>query len=449
VDETVEGYSQQLGLQARGEPGRFATFALSIPEGANPAYLEAILREVTHTSTPNPEATNWVPATDQQLTAVIECVGYRVDSYIGNSLCSLMRVRPQAVSTPLCLETLRRYATDHPNPTPGWSVTTDKVDHEATAINCTRGMAMCAVAQVLFARPDLVGEFVSTLRRAAADEHPAVRVAAVEACIAALNTDRNLAVELFLSACQGPDEMLVTHRVGEFIRCSLWTHHRQLEPLLRRMSGSPLPEVATSGAAWLTFLSLRGRVPPESVAGYGCGTDAQRKGVAMAAAQNCDDADACVRCGELLEPLVDDPDEGVREKAAEFLRESKVLRSPTGRRLAVLYAAGRQFLRHPSWLLDALRQHPDSLVPLRPVFDAICSRLADDLADATRRGEYRGWLDLQRFAPLLLRLYEEAEQGRDVQFRTSCLDMWDRLLESRLGGAVQVLSELDAGAGST
>jgi len=33
LDETAEGYSQQLGLRARWEPGRFATLVLSIPEG--------------------------------------------------------------------------------------------------------------------------------------------------------------------------------------------------------------------------------------------------------------------------------------------------------------------------------------------------------------------------------------------------------------------------------
>jgi hypothetical protein len=447
--ETAEACSRQLGLRARWEPGRFAKLALSIPEGANPAYLEAILGEVSHASPPSPEATGWIPATDQQITAVIEHVGYRADTRIGYTLCWLMRQRPQALSTPPCLETLRRYTTDHPDPTPGWSITADEVpDHETTAINCTRGVALGAVAQLLFARPDLLGEFVPALRRAAADDHPAVRVATVEACLAALNTDRDLAVELFLSACEGPDEQLGTRRVGEFLRHSLRSHHRHLEPLLRRMAESLAPDVATFGAAWLTFLSLGGRVTPESVAGYACGTAAQRKGVAMAAAQNCDDAALVVRCGELLEALIDDPDEAVREQAAQFLSEPSVLRSATGRRLAERFAAGLEFPRQPHSLVEALRRHPDSLVPLAPVFEAACGRVAADLTDAVRRGEHqRNQFELDRFAPLILRLYEQAEQARDAALRNRCLDWWDRLLQARMNGTIQLLGDLETGPG--
>ena len=339
-----------------------------------------------------------------------------------------MRQRPQAISTPLCLEILRRYATDHPDPTPGWSVTDAEVpDHEATAINCTRGAALGAVAHLLFASPNRLGEFVPALRRAIADDHPAVRVAAVEACVAALNIDRDLAVELCLSACEGPDEMLGSRLAWEFVRHSLWSHHGRLEPLLRRMAGSAIPAVATSGVVWLTIASLEGWVTLESVAGYVRGSAAQRKGVATAAADNCDDAALGVRCVELLEPLIDDSDEEVREKAGEFLRERGVLRSPAGRGLAVRFAAGQEFARHPYWLVEALRRHQDSLVPLATFIAAVCGRLAADLADASRRGEHWDRFELDRFAPLILRLYEQAEQARDVRLRNSCLDWWDRL----------------------
>ncbi|MFO0879800.1 MAG: hypothetical protein U0840_20830 [Gemmataceae bacterium] len=159
LDDTAEGYSQQLGLRTRWEPGRFSALALSIPEGVNLAYLEAILRDVGHTSPPNPEAADWAPASDQQITALIEHVGYRADGRVGYNLCWLMRQRPQALSTPPCREILRRYAIDHPEPTPGWSITADEVpDHEATAINCTRGSALGGIAQLLFASPELLGE---------------------------------------------------------------------------------------------------------------------------------------------------------------------------------------------------------------------------------------------------------------------------------------------------
>src|SRR5262249_35381361 len=153
------------------------------------------------------------------------------------------------------------------------------------------------------------------------------------------------------------------------------------------------------------------------------------------------------RCVEMLDRLIDDPDDAVRKQAAEFLLRTDVLRSPEGRRLAERFAGSREFGRHPSWLVDALRRHPDSPIPLAAVIEGICARVAGDLPDPTRREQLQGVFALDRFVPLILRLYEQAEQVGDTRLRASCLDWWDRLLEARLGGAARVLGEMDAGAG--
>lgn len=75
-------------------------------------------------------------------------------------------------------------------------------------------------------------------------------------------------------------------------------------------------------------------------------------------------------------------------------------------------------------------------------------RVAGDLADPARRDQLQGGYALNRFVPLILRLYEQAEQVGDTRLCTACLDWWDRLLEARMGGAAQVLGELEAAADS-
>jgi len=52
-----------------------------------------------------------------------------------------------------------------------------------------------------------------------------------------------------------------------------------------------------------------------------------------------------------------------------------------------------------------------------PVFDAACGRLAAAFADAGRRGEQRDGFGLDRFVPLILRLYEQFEQACFPQLR--------------------------------
>ena len=447
ADTSAEGFARSLGDRARFEPGRFAHLALSIPAGSYPAYLSGILHAAAGTSPPNTDCPDWHPATDEEVRLVIEHAGYQENDRIATGVCWLMRQRHTSLTTPRCLELLCRYATEHPHPAPGWKVSSNDPHHEHAAISCVRGAAVGAIGQLLFAEPCLLSFFEPTIRRATTDPHPAVRVAVADACLPILNVNRDLAVELFLAACTGPDEMLATRRVSEFVRYSLWSHHGQLGPLLRRMAQSSILEVATAGAAWLTVVSLDDRIPRSEADALARGTPEQRKGVARAAAYNCGDSADVSRCVELLGGLIDDPDEKVREQAGEFLRQTGVLRSPDGRRLAGQFVGSREFGRHPSWLVDALRRHPDSLIPLAPVIESVCVRVAGDLTDPTRREQLQGGYALDRFVPLILRLYEQAEQVGDTRLRTACLDWWDRLLEARMGGAAQVLGELDAGSG--
>jgi hypothetical protein len=270
-------------------------------------------------------------------------------------------------------------------------------------------------------------------------------VAATRACLPVLNIDREAAVELFLSAVGDPEQILATRPVNQFIRYALWSHFRRLEPLLTRMAGSSLPAVAAPGAGWVTVGWLGDQAPRSAVDRYLLGSKAQRLGVARAATHNCDDGRVADRCGALLVELIDDPDEDVQAAVAEFLREEAVLRAPVLRDVAIRFVARPGFAAHPSWLVEALRRHADSLLPLAPVISAVCGQLATHPSVASQdRGGLKS-VDLDRFVPLLLRLYEQAEQARDLRLRGECLDWWDRLLEARIGGAVESLTRLDHG----
>jgi len=445
ADTTADAYAQLLGQQSRWEPQRFAALVQRIPPDTDPAFLSAVIYGLAATTPPNAECPVWQPATDEQVAQVTEHVGYRVEGEIGRSLCWLIRHRAQAISKAECLEILCRYAVEHPNPAPDWTLSEgSEPDNEAAAINCTRGIALGAIGQVLFAQPTLAESLVDVLRRGGADQLPAVRIAAIEAYIPILNTDRDRAVELFLSACDGSEAILGAWRVSEFIRCAQWSHYSQMEPLLQQMANSSLPAVATAGAIWVTNGWLSDQAKWEDIEPYVYGSSAQRLGVATAAAHNCHEPTLSARCCELLSVLMDDPDVGVQDRLTEFLRQVDVLRQPAMRPVAIRFASSLGFARHPSWLIESLRSHPESLIPLAPVFEAICDRLVTDLASVSRSRVNRIGFDLARFVPLVLRLYEQAEQVRDWRLRDACLDWWDRLLEARMGGTGQLLGELDA-----
>ena len=51
-------------------------------------------------------------------------------------------------------------------------------------------------------------------------------------------------------------------------------------------------------------------------------------------------------------------------------------------------------------------------------------------------------MDASSFLALLLRLYEQAKDREKVLY-ISCLDLWDLLLERRVGAAMGLTRELD------
>src|SRR5205807_1221365 len=126
-----------------------------------------------------------------------------------------------------------------------------------------------------------------------------------------------------------------------------------------------------------------------------------RRGVAMAAAHNCADTKIAARCAELLSELINDPDEEVQKVVAEFLRDENILRTAAIRELAVRFAAGPGFVRHPIWLVEALHRHPDSLIPLAPIFSTVCGRLTTDMTRVAQDRGDRNSFELDRFVPLL------------------------------------------------
>jgi hypothetical protein len=147
----------------------------------------------------------------------------------------------------------------------------------------------------------------------------------------------------------------------------------------------------------------------------------------------------------LLSTLIYDSDEEVQKLVAGFLRRKNIFRKPALREIAVQWVGRPGFAQHPGWLVHALRQHPDSLLSLAPLFSAVCERLATDMARVAQDRRARYSFELDEFVPLLLRLYEQAEQERNRDLRNDCLNWWDRLLEARIGAAHELLSKLDLG----
>jgi hypothetical protein len=335
---TARAFATDLGAMTKLEPGRFARLALKIPPTADPAYLRAILQNLRDTQSPgnDKDAQEWEAAT----VAEIEAIGDRFDRLTDDrestsALCWAIATRSTDCWSPRTYEWLARTAMTHSDPGEGeYSIHTGRKagqsdwpgepDIAGTSINCVRGVAADAIRAILFARREQYEVFRPAVEALTRDPHPSVRVAAIGLALPLLNIDRAAAITTFLAACSHDrDDVLRARSVNEFLRYTIVNHVDELGPLIERMVGSPVDEVARAGAGWVGVVwAHRGRW--EDRLGRCLNGPARlREGVAsalaLAVAGECSNPDALVK----LSALFDDREKDVRAAAARFLQKRR------------------------------------------------------------------------------------------------------------------------------
>ncbi len=63
----------------------------------------------------------------------------------------------------------------------------------------------------------------------------------------------------------------------------------------------------------------------------------------------------------------------------------------------------------------------------------MCDQFVGPLRDASRDMSQGIMHDLSQFVPMLIRLYEQAEEGKETEIVNRCLDAWDAMFEQRVG----------------
>jgi len=301
------------------------------------------------------------------------------------------------------------------------------------ALNCVRGEAGLTVAQMLREAPDRLPQLEPAIESLVADEHPAVRVAAVEACLPVLNIDVGKAISWFVRACDS-DERVIACRAGVyFFNCGMQSHREQLTPLVRSMVHSHFDDVAQQGAKevaarWLFYGFLE-----EELAQCRQGTVQHRKGVAQIAALFVREPQYSAQCQEMLRELLEDEDREVRGKARHAFRDERILAVPDAEAFIHDFIESAAFRDDPSPLFFALKDFSGSLLPYADLILKVCGVFAGPLREASRDMSTGIAGDAHMLPPLLLRLYEQASNIEDKQIACECLDAWDILFEKRVG----------------
>jgi hypothetical protein len=199
------------------------------------------------------------------------------------------------------------------------------------------------------------------------------------------------------------------------------------------MIKSPWEDVAEEGAEEVAARWLFNGYFEDEIEEMLNGNAAHRKGIAQVAALVVTKPDYFEKCERLLVTLMDDTDSEVRSAVNSIARSSELLKIEDGLQLVLKLVESQSFRDSPIVLILGLNDYSGELISLANVLFAMCDQFTGPLGDASRDPSQRILWDMSNCLPILIRLYEQANEAGRADVVQRCLDAWDSMFQNRVG----------------
>lgn len=431
--ELLKGGARQLATvlesEAKEDPLRFARLADEIPDEANVAYFEAVLRGLGESKAEVP-----LPAAAELVRRCHRLPGRPCGRWIAYPL------RPHAgAGLPAdLLEIVGWYAINgDPKSTIGDEEEPDRRMRQMRGLNSVRGAAADEIARFIVASVENVGALRPAIDSLLGDPDPGVREMALEIPVAQLRHDEPEALRWFLRAIANADDIVLDSRgAHEFLRHRATRYFEALEPVIARMIAAEDGAVRSAGAAQAALAALERTEAVALLERCLEGEKDLRLGVARVLAANVDSARYRALCEERLIELFEDPEKEVREEAGKAIR--RLRRGSIGHldSLVRSYLGSRAFAEDPEAIVFAIENDELVAVDLAlEVVEAVLARLREPADERTRDAMIAGEVN-----GVLMNIYTDA---RDPELKNQALDLFDRALETNSYGANRELAKYD------
>jgi hypothetical protein len=416
----AEEMAHVLEQETTTDPARFVALGMQLNTTSHPAYLDAILHGLRQTteidpslvfdfvrhvaSLGRPDHDRWLP---NALTG-------RLAEEIPDDVIGLILDRALHSPDPAD-ETWQRDGCGGQRIYGG-----DPFSH---GINSARGAAVLTLGDLLVHDADghRTALIEPSFEALASDPSVAVRSCVAHLLAAGLRHARPSVMKVFPLLVDAPDELLATRPVEELMIYVGFSDSELIEPVIERMLNSAIDKVREAGGRLAAFAGLEFESGLLSDAVLSEDPNI-RKGAATICAHRLPITADATAASDAFEQFIDDPDDEVRDAAAEM---AGALRNrPLGPHQTLIHG------------LLASRAFPDALPQLLITLEQSTERVDELLLATTRRfidvfgGELssissRASADARHVGELILRAYNQAP---DSKSRAATLDLIDELL---------------------
>ncbi|WP_301107120.1 hypothetical protein [Sporosarcina sp.] len=200
IENSIEQFAISFTSAVSEEPERMINLVLSYKDKVLDVYVDSLFSGVAYS-----KSLDNVPV--ELLETMIWTYPYDYTSYRANYICSLIQNRKNVKWSQKVFDILKDIAINHKDPQIGKPNVTNNEDKEmrsfdmlqSNAINCVRGNAAQAIAQLIWNDSSLFEQFKDTIEKLALDENPAVKLASLFALSPSYNIERDWASEIILT----------------------------------------------------------------------------------------------------------------------------------------------------------------------------------------------------------------------------------------------------------
>lgn len=435
--------SQSLEEETKNEPMRFAHLAEQMEDTLPVSYFDAILRGVGNCIS---QKSNVRPSTID-MEHVIQLIRrtHRLPNHPCGQWIAYLIGKCDTKEWPNDIaDIVAWYAVNHQDPKiETWNTLSESGqyyhmgDPYMSGINSVRGSAACALASMLFDKPERLEQLKEAIRSLSHDCSIAVRSCAVEPLLAMMNNDPSTAI-IWFNECVAADKALL--RVGHaerFISYASYRDYAAIRPVIQAMLNSGIEKSIMIGARQACLAALDIEVAKTDAERVRGGTPTMRKAAADVYSTNVAHKIVGEECRRQLKPFFGDAEAVVRTEAASAFRYISDLSTAMQADLLSGFIEAKPGKEESEPVIRALEDSPIQLPDLVCKFAEMCvDTFRNEAGDITKSGAAEA-MDLSK---IVIRLYAQTE---DKAIQGRCLKLIDDMEQYHFLGLSDELQKLD------
>ncbi|AZS51040.1 hypothetical protein DM558_09750 [Entomomonas moraniae] len=451
----IEQFARDLQSSVINEPIRFAQLALSLPQTIHTEYIDAFfygLAETDNTRASDNYKEQWEACPAVLIEQVILHFNNEACEY---SLARLLASRADSWSKQIIdiLINLAKYSTNpESNQLTVWShkkgKSTDCADAESllsTTINSIRGIAYRGISDIFWSNETFALENLELVDCAINDEHPSVKIAAIFLLTPLLNYQNDYAHEKFIELCHKDPRMTRGFNAYRFFNQGFEKkHQQQYVDLVLSMLTSTYDEIKKQAAKQIYARWFFNGLFEEQLNTVLQGDNILKEGCASVISQFLQEDkyhDKIYKIEYAYQLLINDDNDEILRKVGICVGHENYWLKPNADKLFSLFVTSKAAVYCLFQLFDSLEKYPRSLSNLS---DPIL-QLVENITGNYNANNQPLRIDVQESSLLavLQRLYDEATEDMDKEAINTCLDIWDKLLQSDMYSAINAINKLD------